>query len=342
MESADDRDRAPAGDWQDGDIATTPQPADEQRRLRELRALGLLDTAPDERFDRITRLAQRVFDVPIALVSLIDEDRQWFKSRVGLDVSETDRAVAFCSRAIERDEVLHVPDAHADIRFAQNPLVTGDPHIRFYAGHPIKGPDGAKLGTLCVIGREPRELTDLERLVLRDLAEVVEHEIATTRTATTDALTGLSNRRGLEVIGEKVLETCGHLGLPASLLYADLDGLKAVNDTEGHAAGDRMLVAFARLLEETFRESDVIARLGGDEFVVLLSAAAAGPAAAQRLRRALERRSRAAEEPRLSASIGVASIEPANRRGLDDLLRSADHAMYEDKRLVSEVSGPTI
>jgi hypothetical protein len=119
---------------------------DEVVRLAELRSLGLLDDESEERFDRVTRLAQRLFDVPIALVSLIDEDRQWFGSVQGLDVRETPREVSFWAHAIHGDDVFHVPDATADARFADNPLVLGDPQIRFYAGAPISGPRRLQAG----------------------------------------------------------------------------------------------------------------------------------------------------------------------------------------------------
>ena len=127
-----------------------PVAPDEAARLRALRELGVLDTAPEERFDRLTRLAQDMFQTPIALVTLVDEERQWFKSNRGLGVGETPRDVAFCAHAILDDQVLVIPDAKADPRFADNPLVTSDPDIRFYAGAPLSTSDGHAVGTLCV------------------------------------------------------------------------------------------------------------------------------------------------------------------------------------------------
>jgi len=131
-------------------------PANEAKRIEALRSLQVLDTPPEERFDRITKIAQHVFDVPIALVSLVDESRQWFKSKQGLEVCETGRDVSFCGHAILRDDALVVPDAFLDKRFADNPLVTGEPHVRFYAGHPLADAAGFKLGTLCIIDHRPR------------------------------------------------------------------------------------------------------------------------------------------------------------------------------------------
>lgn len=155
-------------------------------RAALLASLDLLDSPAEEVFDRITRLLARVLDVPIALVSLIDTDRQWFKSRVGLDVSETPLAVSFCAHAVAADAALVVENALEDTRFAANPLVLGAPFIRFYAGVPIHSGDGTPLGTLCAIGRRPRELQDDELQVLHDLGQVIERELAyreTSRTA---------------------------------------------------------------------------------------------------------------------------------------------------------------
>ena len=152
-------------------------PSNEALRITALRCLNVLDTPPEERFDRITRLAQRVFDVPIALVSLVDTNRQWFKSCQGLDVSETPRSISFCGHAILHDAPLVIPDASKDPRFADNPLVTSPPDIRFYAGQPLKAADGSRIGTLCIIDRKPHQLTQPDLDSLRDLAIMVEDEL---------------------------------------------------------------------------------------------------------------------------------------------------------------------
>jgi GAF domain-containing protein len=154
-------------------MQSAPIPADEQQRLEALRALLILDTPPEERFDRIVEFAAAEFDVPIALISLIDENRQWFKARTGLGVCETPRDISFCGHAIHCDNVLVVPDARVDERFVDNPLVLGEPFIRFYAGAPLIMPDGQAIGTLCLIDTRVRRLdaTDLSILSsLRDLA----------------------------------------------------------------------------------------------------------------------------------------------------------------------------
>lgn len=152
-------------------------PDDEPLRLSILHERAILDTPPEERFDRLTRLAGRIFGVPIALVSLVDAERQWFKSRHGLDACETGRDISFCGHAILGEGIFEISDARLDPRFADNPLVTGAPHIRFYAGMPLTTPEGYRLGTLCLISDSPRQLSANERQILRDLAGCVEDEI---------------------------------------------------------------------------------------------------------------------------------------------------------------------
>ena len=152
-------------------------PPDEPRRLRALQRLHLLDTPAEERFDRIVRTAARMFRVPITLVTLVDESRQWFKARVGLAVGSTARDVSFCGHAILSPRTFVVRDALEDERFFDNPLVTGEPHVRFYAGQTLHAADGSPVGTLCLIDREARDFTEEERLQLQDLAAWVELEL---------------------------------------------------------------------------------------------------------------------------------------------------------------------
>ena len=157
--------------------AIAPVPENEAQRLKTLHSLGLLDTAPEERFDRITRIAARIFNVPIALITLIDTDRQWFKSRFGEMATQTPREQAFCAHAILGTQALVVPDALEDVRFADNPLVCGKSRVRFYAGQPIAAPDGSRLGTLCVIDHRPRDFGVEELQLLVDLAALIEREL---------------------------------------------------------------------------------------------------------------------------------------------------------------------
>ncbi|WP_394130460.1 sensor domain-containing diguanylate cyclase [Shewanella maritima] len=252
-------------------MLAAPIPKNEQTRIDTLKSLNVLDTAAEERFDRITRLAQRLFSVSISLVSLIDTERQWFKSSQGLDASETPRDISLCGHAIEQDSVFVVEDSTADERFADNPLVIGVPFLRFYAGYPLTMPNGVRVGTLCIIDESPRHFSKQDVAALEDLGRLVVDELVSVQRSTIDTLTGLSNRCGFEMLAAQVLASCGRHGVDTSLLYFDLDYFKQINDEYGHKEGDFALQSFADLLKSCFRESDVIARFGGDEFVVLLS-----------------------------------------------------------------------
>ncbi|MCR6484463.1 GAF domain-containing sensor histidine kinase [Amycolatopsis sp. OK19-0408] len=222
----------------------------ELARVAALRALDLLDTPSEERFDRITRLAQHTFGVPIALVSLVELDRQWFKSCVGLDERESPRSASFCARAIERDDLMEIPDARLDPRFSDNPMVTGPPHIRFYAGQPISAPSGHSLGTLCVIGREPRHLTAAERDRLRDLAHWVELEVAVVQ-ARQEA------NRAREVREELVSLVSHELRTPLTSIHGSLELVGSGRFGElGERAG--------RLVAIAAKNTDRLIRLSND------------------------------------------------------------------------------
>lgn len=162
-----------------------PTPTNERQRQAELVALKILDTPPEERFDRIVRLAKAIFRVPIAYIALVDRDRQWFKAKEGLTAAQTGRAESFCGHAIMQDRVMIVSDAREDERFRDNPMVTGDPFVRFYAGQPLKSAGGQNVGTLCIVSSEPRTLSDQEQWTLRELAALAERELNLTDTIAT-------------------------------------------------------------------------------------------------------------------------------------------------------------
>lgn len=195
-------------------MAERPTPDTEAHRLQVLLSLNILDTPAEERFDRITRLAARLFGVPIALVSLVDANRQWFKSRHGFDVVETERSVSFCTHAIQQDDVMVVEDAAHDPRFSANPLVTADSGIRFYAGAPLAAPDGARVGTLCLIDRTPRHFDADQCIVLRDLAAIVANELAAV-----ELNRALQRQRENEAAMRALIEY-----MPEGVLLLDADG----------------------------------------------------------------------------------------------------------------------
>jgi len=313
-------------------------PDNESERVAELVSLSILDTPPEERFDRITRIAKELFNVPIALVSLVDTNRQWFKSCVGLDASETGRDISFCGHAILGEEVFTIENALLDERFADNPLVTGPPDIRFYAGAPIRLPSGNKIGTLCIIDQHPREFSQQQQALLKDLSEVVISELAAQQAATIDALTGIYNRRGFEILAKKALSNARRYGWTSSLIYFDLNKFKQINDNHGHAAGDLALIRFTSILNHIIRDSDIVARLGGDEFVVLLFNADLAKARykVEATRSAIETLNNSGELPfELCVSFGIVEYDQSKHNDLSDLLQDGDERMYQFKQSIA-------
>ncbi len=309
-------------------------PENEEARLQTLCSLNILDTDAEERFDRLTRLAKRMFGVPIALVCFIDGHRQWFKSSAGLNVRETPRDISFCGHAVSYDQVFVIEDASQDERFADNPLVLKSPFIRFYAGYPLRFLDGSCLGTLCIIDTQPRAMDKEDIEALRDLAELAERELAAVQLATMDELTKISNRRGFMVLAQQALKMCVRYSMPASLIYLDLNGFKTINDRFGHEAGDLALISFAGMLESFFRDSDVFARIGGDEFVILLTNTTTDKAqeSIERFRVVLDKCNKeTAEGISLSFCEGVVACEFDKDCSIEALLAAADKLMYTKK-----------
>jgi len=309
-------------------------PNNDQARVDTLRSLNVLDTPAEERFDRITRLAKRLFGVPMSLVTLIDEDRQWIKSAVGLDRGETTRDVAFCAHTILGDEVLTVPDATLDERFHDNPFVTGDPNIRFYAGYPLTVGSGMRLGSLCLCDTKPRTFDEEDHALLRDLAKMVEHELIAIQLSNMDELTSLSNRRGFEDLSQHALSLCKRLSKPACMLFLDLNRFKQINDEYGHAEGDQALISFSNILVEVFRDSDVVGRLGGDEFVVFLTntTRAQCDLILDRLAQAVSGYNMLAGKGYdLAFSVGAIEYDKEKHVSISDLLDAADKLMYQHK-----------
>ena len=456
-------------------MKSAPIPVNEHARVRALHDLEVLDTGPEGEFDALARVASMVAGTPISLISLVDSERQWFKANIGLPgASETPRDIAFCSHAILDDALFEVPDATQDERFADNPLVTTDPDIRFYAGVPIQLSDGHRIGTLCVIDRTPRRLNDNQRDVLvhlagaaakalegrkavrttiqlatelskqhellrvtlqsigdavittdehgqvvwlnpiaerltgwlsteacgHDLSEVMQVErpvrdgaspdrsgtetgameqlslhsrpgttvsIESSRSpilddtgtavgvvivfrdvteqrrlseelayrATHDALTGLANRAEFDSRLQRARLAVQSGGSPGALMFIDLDRFKLVNDTCGHAAGDRLLREVAGMLRETVRARDTVARLGGDEFAFLLEGCpiAVAREIGQRLCDRMERFRFLHEEQslRIGTSIGIVEID-ARWTTNAAIMKAVDAACYAAKQ----------
>lgn len=310
-------------------------PENEAERLHALRTLQLLDTSHEERFDRVTRMAKRMFGVSISLVSLIDENRQWFKSAQGLEASETPRDISFCGHAINQEGLFIIPNAAEDERFADNPLVTDAPHIRFYAGYPLKIREGLNIGTLCLIDQVPREMDEEDQQLLKDLGAMIEQEIKSIQLATLDELTLISNRRGFLTLVDHSLKVCRRNQLSMSFLFFDLNKFKAINDDYGHHEGDFVLTKFAQLMLDTFRDSDVIGRLGGDEFVAMLTDLdqVKSDEILARFAAAVEEVNKTSNKPYIiEYSVGLKHFDYDAKKSVEEMIQEADAAMYVDKK----------
>ncbi len=301
--------------------------------MAALRRYDLLDTAPEASFDRITALVKAVLNVPIALVSLIDENRQWFKSCIGLSGTETSRDISFCKYTIKSREPMYVPDTLLDPRFAENPLVTGEPYIRSYLGVPLSTPDGYNLGSLCAIDTQPRKYDAGQIEVLKSFAALVTDEMELRRIAAADELTGAMTRRGFSLEMDKAIARMSRSQRPSTLVMFDIDHFKRINDTYGHPTGDAVLRQVSERISSLLRKNDVLGRLGGEEFGILLPdlTLEEGEHAAERFREALAFSEIGTDPPlRVTASFGIAAVSPGitSKHWLAD----ADEALYAAKR----------
>jgi diguanylate cyclase (GGDEF)-like protein len=262
-------------------------PENEETRIKALQETGLLFTPFEERFDRITRLASKLLDTPITLVSLVSDKCQWFKSAQGLEATDTPREVSFCGHAILGEDTFVVEDASADPRFADNPLVTGDPHIRFYAGHPLHTDDGSRVGTLCVIDRSPRKFDQEQLEVLRDLAAIAETELQRLHLSDTqdrlvrevkeierqsmiDLTTRLWNQAAIMKLLRGEIEKAQQ-GVPLSIAMIRIDHFKTIESRIGIESMSIALRECATRIRKATRGSDHLGRYEGPTFIAVLA-----------------------------------------------------------------------
>jgi GGDEF domain-containing protein len=243
-------------------------PQNEKSRLAALSALNILDTPPERRFDRLTEMTKQILDVPVAVISLVDKNRQWFKSCIGLDVSETPRDISFCGHAIHSDELFIIPDASKDERFADNPLVENDPKIRFYAGCPLKALDGSKLGTLCIIDQKPRQLDAEAQHLLKNFGAIVERELYAIHHATRDPLTNISNREGFILLAPQQINIADRQKTPMEAIFLELHIPLPEEKPEMNI--ENAIHLFSDIVQTSLRDADLFARIDERRFVMLL------------------------------------------------------------------------
>ena len=315
-------------------------PGNEPQRMAAVARLSILDTKSEQSFDSIVELAGTLASTPIAAFSIIDSERQWFKSSIGLDLRQTGRDISFCGHVVASDKELIVPNAREDQRFHDNPLVTDGPGIGFYAGVPVHGPDNFCIGSLCVIDQKPRQLSVAQVAGLHHLAGLIERELVLRTSSVIDSLTGLYNRGHFDQRVSEEWRRAQRPGQDFSLMLIDIDHFKKLNDSLGHQAGDDALRRVAQLLRQcTRRAGDLLARYGGEEFVIIVPNATAAVAMllAERCRAAVE--AAGLEHPgrpdalgRVTISVGLASMWPLPGESEQELIRRADQALYDAKK----------
>ena len=341
------------------------KPLDEKERIAALKRYEILDTLSEDAYDDLLAILAGICGAPMGAISLIDEERQWFKAKLGLDLNETPRDDSFCAHAIlQPNELMVVEDTHDDPRFTRNPLVTGVPNVRFYAGAPLTGMDGHAMGALCVMDAKPRQLTSFQKSALRSLSrqvsalmelrrssqEIRHHlverdwyeqqlqiyqsvlELQNAQLAAqtrADPLTGLANRRALTAALDGELSRMQALGTPLALAMCDIDHFKQINDSYGHPAGDRVLIALAHMLQMNVGEGATAARCGGEEFALLLPGmdVAAAAALCEKMRVATLTLDVATP---VTLSIGLAIAQTDS--SADGLYANADSALYRAKQ----------
>lgn len=334
----------------------SPIPENERERQASLERMTILSTPRESDLDRIARLAKKIFGVEIALISLLDGERQWFKSCYGLGATETSRDISFCGHAIEGETAMVVPDASQDARFHDNPLVTDGPKIRFYAGQPLTNADGYRIGTLCVISPRARDVSDAEREALEDLGRLAEitlvardlGETQTTlleeldtarREALVDPLSGLWNRRGVDILIEREFAQARRVGEPLAVAMVDIDRFKRINDAFGHAKGDEAIRLAAEIIRFCARSYDVVGRFGGEEFIVVTRGmrSVVLPKIGQKLVDAFRTKAKLPLEGGIThdftASVGLTLAQPAILAQITPaaLVQAADQALYQAK-----------
>ena len=333
-------------------MPAAPLPPDEDRRLASVHRLQILDTPAEERFDRLARLAKHVFRTAHSRITLMDQDRQWFKSVCGQEAREIPRDISICGYTLLEGSTLIIPDCSADPRVMDNPSLRGLAGINFYAGGPLHSNDGYTVGTLCVLDGRARQLNDEDVAALEDLAACAESEIQLLhisrseieirgemdqlrRKASVDALTKTWNRGAILEILAKEQERARQANEPLAVALLDIDHFKSVNDTYGHDVGDQVLQEFTDRIRSGLRGGEAFGRFGGEEFLIVIPRCNPSQSAAYgehvlQVVRSLPMKTAKGELP-VTASMGIA-IWRGNFEHADALIKRADKALYQSKR----------
>lgn len=331
-------------------------PANEAERLASLQNMLLLDTPDEEAFDRITRIAFHLFEVPIALVSLIDVNRQWFKSCIGLPVRETGRDISFCGHAILGDELFIISDATQDARFADNPLVSGEPHIRFYAGKPLRNAEGFNIGTLCIIDSQPRQLTETQKQMFSDLGSWAEtvlrlRQLSATQTTLLQQLDSAQRKQQidpvLQVWNEQSMRQLLQAELaqqhqsaqPLVMATLSVDQYPQLQQQFGQEFASQALKTVSTRLRSNITDKDILGRYRDNELLILLPGYPESliQQCGESLRHCIETTDPIdapnGDSVALSVSIGIVAVRPQTTPiTLADLLSITEQAHYQAKR----------
>jgi diguanylate cyclase (GGDEF)-like protein len=321
-------------------------------KIANIHSQDLFYTPLEERFERITRVARRALQVPVAAITLLNDEKQWFKSAAGWGIAELPRAHSICRLTVEENRLLTIPNLAEDQRTAQSPIVVSAPRFRAYAGHPLVDQHNNIAGTFCVFALQPREFTAADRQTIADLAAMSQRELLSDhlsdahslltsklgvarREAMMDPLTRLWNRRGASMLLKSAFEGADHRSTPMTLALLDLDNFKRINDSYGHQIGDEVLRKVASRLIGAVRNNDVVCRIGGDEFLILMSDTDAPTAGkiAERIRRVVTDTPVPTRDGTLpmSVSVGYTVRLPKDEAAVDALLERADQALLEAK-----------
>ena len=324
----------------------------ETLKLAEMHTLDVFYTPLEERFERITRTAKRLFGVPVAAITVVNQEKQWFKSVAGWAVSELPVEQSLCAHTVSDNQLTVIADTKADPRFAEHPLVVGKPKFRFYAGYPLQDRWGKTTATLCLLDVKPREFSRADTQALRDLGQMAQGEILSERMseaqaklisklglarreAMFDALTRVWNRRGASSLLGMALKEAEEANSDVSVCLIDIDKFKRINDNYGHQVGDQVLRKIAGILVACLRDEDMVCRYGGDEFLLILNELDEKQVAGigERVRRSVAESPIATRDGTMpmTISVGCATWHAKEGKTAEELIEAADDALIQCK-----------